>query len=258
MERPETYRIEKVARETPTVASLYFKAPAIASVANPGQFVMVWIPRLDEIPLSVSSVDGDMVSVTVKNVGEATAALHAKKEGDYLGLRGPYGNAFDLTYKRLLLVGGGVGIAPLAMIPRIHREYSAILAARTKAEIFWGDKFIVDFNVCTDDGTMGEKAYAHELVKKALEKGGHDCVLACGPEIMLKKCFEVAQEAGVEFQASLERYMKCGVGACGQCSMDPAGWRVCRDGPVIKGRELSGLKEFGSYKRDGSGAKCKL
>ena len=129
MERPETVRIKEMVKQTPSVLSVFFKAPAIASVVKPGQFVMVWIPRLDEIPLSVSSVEGDVISVTIKRVGEATEAIHGMEVGDYLGLKGPYGNGFNLDHKRVLLVAGGVGIASLALVPKHHNNNSVIIAA---------------------------------------------------------------------------------------------------------------------------------
>ncbi len=131
MEAPETVKVVQVVKETPTIVTIYFKAPRVASLTKPGQFLMVWVPRIDEIPISVSSVEGDMVGITVKKVGEATEALHKIDPGSYIGIKGPYGNGFDLSHKSLLIVGGGVGIAPLALVPKHHKRTSAIVAAKS-------------------------------------------------------------------------------------------------------------------------------
>lgn len=257
MERPETVRIKEMVKQTPTVLSVFFKAPAIASVVKPGQFVMVWVPRLDEIPLSVSSVEGDTISITIKRVGEATEAIHGMEVGDYLGLKGPYGNGFNLDHKRVLLVAGGVGIASLALVPKHHNNHSAIIAAKNKHELFWVNKF-KDFNICTDDGSLGKKAFAHELLAETLKQHKFDSVLCCGPEIMIQKCLEVCQKHRTHFQASLERFMKCGFGLCGSCVLDPHGLRVCKEGPVFDGTTLAKTVEFGKYKRNSSGTKVTL
>lgn len=257
MEAPETVKVVQVVKETPTIVTIYFKAPQVASLAKPGQFLMVWVPRIDEIPISVSSVEGDMVGITVKKVGEATEALHGIDPGSYLGIKGPYGNGFDLSHKSLLLVGGGVGIASLALVPKHHKRTSAIVAAKDKEELFWLTKF-KDFNICTDNGSMGKKAFAHELLRDTLKRDTFDSILCCGPEIMIKKCFEVAQKNRIHFQASLERWMKCGFGLCGSCAIDPLGVRVCKDGPVFDSRMLSQMEEFGDYKRDGSGTRHQI
>jgi dihydroorotate dehydrogenase electron transfer subunit len=254
VEKPDTVKVSQVVKETPSIVTIYFKAPKVASLVKPGQFLMVWIPRVDEIPISVSSVDDDIVGITVKKVGDATEVLQKIDPGEYIGIKGPYGNGFDLSHKRLLIVGGGVGIAPLALVPKHHKRTSAIVAAKDKEELFWLTRF-KDFNVCTDNGSMGKKAFAPDLLKQTLKHEKFDSILCCGPEIMIKKCFEVAQKSRTHFQASLERWMKCGFGLCGSCSMDPLGSRVCKDGPVFDSRTLSQLTEFGDYKRNGSGTK---
>ena len=77
----------------------------------------------------------------------------------------------------------------------------------------------------------------------------------CGPEIMIAGLYDIAKKSKISFQASLERFMKCGCGICGTCAMDPSGQLVCRDGPVFTGKQLAGLTDFGKYHRDAVGMK---
>ena len=105
---------------------------------RPGQFVMVWVPGLDEIPMSVSGINARTKSITVKAIGEATRKIHELGVGDRIRIRGPYGNGFDLSRGEMLVVGGGVGTA--AVIPAIVQSGAdAIIAARTKDDVIMDD-----------------------------------------------------------------------------------------------------------------------
>ena len=253
---PKTYKIQKIEKETPTIKTFYFNAPELAH-AKPGQFFMVWIPRIDEKPLSVSSVDGSIVSVSVKNVGRATNALHEMKEGDYVGLRGPYGHGFNLgSAEKILVVGGGIGIAPLLYLVKANqsKNFTVVLAAKTADEIFWKEKFDTARTVvCTDNGSAGIKAFAPQAAENELKKEKFDLLAGCGPEIMLKHLFNVSLTYNIPVQFSLERWMKCGLGICGQCAVDPTGWRVCKEGPVADSEQLKKLTELFNYRRDKAG-----
>lgn len=254
---PKTYKIQKIETETPTIKTFYFNAPEFVH-AKPGQFLMVWIPRVDEKPLSVSNVDGNTISVTVKNVGKATNALHEMQEDRYIGLRGPYGQSFNLdNAEKVLVVGGGVGIAPLLHLVKSNqgKDFTVILAAKTADEIFWKEKFesCGKVAVCTDDGSAGMKGFAAQAAENELKNRKFDLLIGCGPEIMLKYLFDISLTHNVPVQFSLERWMKCGLGICGQCAMDPSGWRVCKEGPVADSKQLKELTELFSYRRDKAG-----
>ena len=113
-----TTRILSVKTESPTVKTFTFKDKVCAR-AKPGQFLMLWIPSVDEIPLSILDAKEDgAVSVAVKKVGEATQALHNKKTGEIIGIRGPFGNSFTLKEGKILMVGGGTGTAPLLFLAK--------------------------------------------------------------------------------------------------------------------------------------------
>ncbi|MDR0778123.1 MAG: dihydroorotate dehydrogenase electron transfer subunit [Methanomassiliicoccaceae archaeon] len=248
-------KITSVKKESADTKTFEFKMDGKATA---GQFVMVWIPGVDEIPMSLSST-GETKSITVKAIGEATKALHELKKNDNIGIRGPYGNGFKTKKKdRILVVGGGVGIA--ALIPLI-RETGAdtVIGARNKKEVIMEDetkKYSKNVWVSTDDGSYEYHGNAVQLMKEKLAAKKYDMVVACGPEVMLYYAHKECAELGIECQMSLERYMKCGAGLCGSCVID--GMRICEDGPVFDCKQISKLKEFGKIKRDPSGAKVSL
>lgn len=221
--------------------------------ARPGQFIMVWAPGMEEIPLSLSSVDEEK-SITFKIVGKDTEFLSKLKEGDRIRVRGPYGNGYDLSAERILVVGGGIGIAPITPVLK-ERRVDAIFAARDAAEVSYADpigkKYCDNHWICTDDGSFGEHCNAVEMVKKVLKEHEYDQIIACGPEVMLFFLLKFCNEEGIECQMSLERYMKCAAGVCGACMIDDL--RVCADGPVFTSEQISKLKDFGTGRRDACG-----
>jgi dihydroorotate dehydrogenase electron transfer subunit len=255
-------KIVEIRRETPNVKTLYFE-DALCSKAKPGQFVMVWIPHVDEVPMSLSTV-GKKLSITVAKVGEATAALHAVKAGDFLGIRGPYGKAFRIVDGRVLVVGGGCGMAPLAPLVEVlvanGRDVTLVIGAKTKRELLFLEKFrgLSDKLIAvTEDGSYGVKGTASGVAAKFLKKERFNVVYTCGKELMIWKVYRSAVKANVRVQASLERYMRCGVGVCGSCSIGR--YRVCRDGPVFSRLQLEEMEgEFGRSFRDPTGRLARL
>ena len=261
--RPRIVRIQEVKEETPTVKSIVFRDDR-CSKGKPGQFVMVWIPGMDEVPMSLSLIDRNGNSgITVRERGEATKALCAMKAGEQIGVRGPYGTYFNVGQEtKLLLAGGGTGIAalaPLIELPIMRKKDSTIvIGARKKAELIYLNRFKalhpmkkMRLIATTDDGSYGIKGLASSVVNTLLEKERFDMTYACGPELMMKTVLDAAQKMGIPVQFSLERIFKCGVGICGSCSLGQ--YRVCRDGPIFSGDMLQGISEFGKTKRDSAG-----
>ena len=249
-------RIARVVEETSIHKTIFFD---IEMKAEPGQFVMIWIPGVDEVPMSLSYIEGG-TGITVEKVGEATQAIHGMREGDMLGVRGPYGKGFRMAGSKALFVAGGTGIAPLLpLIKRYRGEKHVVLGARTKEYLLFVEelKNISSLSITTDDGSIGFKGFATEMAEKIMEKEDFDIVYTCGPEIMMKKMLDLCMERGIEMQASLERYMKCGIGVCGHCCIG-RGLRVCVDGPVFNHEVLEKLEEFGVYSRDASGRRIYL
>lgn len=222
---------------------------------QPGQFVMVWSPDMEEIPLSLSSVK-DTKSITFRIIGKDTEALGNKEIGDRLSIRGPYGRGYKVDdKKRTLVVGGGIGIAPV--LPMMADGLDTALAARTAGELDFAlpatEKAKGRTWISTDDGSMGRHGNAVQLVKEILAERDYDEILACGPEVMLFFLHRFCVENGMKCQMSLERYMKCGCGICGSCMIDDK--RVCADGPVFTCEEISRIKDFGRAKREPCGTR---
>jgi len=233
---------------------------------RPGQFVQLWLPGVDEKPFSVSYAAADRIGVTVAKVGPFTARLFECKPGDWVGLRGPYGNGFDLAAaQRIAIVNGGCGCAPTAPLAeqaqRAGLDVAYIMGARTGDLLIFQDRMEalgVRTLVCTDDGSVGPRAFPTDLLAELFVGQAVDLVFGCGPEPMLKATFDLCQHHGKPCQLSLERYMKCAIGVCGACALDGTGWLVCRDGPVFTAEQLAQVTEFGRYRRDASGAKVAL
>ena len=261
-----TMSILSVKTESPTVKTFTFKDKVCAR-ARPGQFLMLWIPRVDEIPLSILDANEDgTVSVAVKKVGEATQALHNKKTGEIIGIRGPFGNSFTLKRGRILMVGGGTGIAPLLFLTKKLASKAIklvfVIGAKTKEELLFIEKLEEtcrkdNLIATTEDGSYGIKCLATTPLESLLAKEKFDMIYTCGPEQMMRKVLDLAEKHGITLEASLERLMRCAIGLCGSCVVGK--YRVCRDGPVFTASQLKEAKsEFGVSKRDFSGKRIPL
>ena len=225
--------------------------------AKPGQFIMVWAPGMEEMPISLSGVKHDK-SITFKIIGKDTEFLGNLNGGDRIQVRGPFGRGYELDpndKKKILIVGGGIGMAPLIPVMKC-RSVDAVVAARTSDEIECYIPTVTNFAmkhwISTDDGSMGFHGNAVDLVKQLVKEEQYDEIIACGPEIMLYFLHQFLNKVHIEHQMSLERYMKCGCGVCGACMIDDK--RVCKDGPVFNNYEIDKLKEFGTSKRDVDGS----
>ena len=235
--------------------------------AKPGQFLMLWIPGVDEIPLSVMNGGGNgVVEVAVKNVGEATNALNNKRIGEIVGLRGPFGNSFTVRKGNVLLVGGGTGVAPLLFLARelVGRASKLVfvIGAKTKEELLYIDELEElcsrrHLIAATEDGSYGVKCLATTPLDSLLQKERFDMVYTCGPEQMMGKVLGLSKRYDIDLEASLERLMRCAIGLCGSCVIGK--YRVCRDGPVFTKERLSEFEaEFGVSKRGFDGRKVPL
>lgn len=260
--RPKVLPLTEIVEETPEIKSFYVASPGVASSSNPGQFLMLWVIGVDEIPMAVSTAKEDgTLGMTVERVGDATSRLHDLQEGDLIGIRGPYGNGFDLSGKRLLMVCGGCGAAPLAFSAegamRRGKEVTVILAAESSEKLLFRSRLEnlgVELMVATEDGSAGTKGLATDVLKKEISDQIFDSCLICGRERMMSRTAKLARKKEIPTQISLNRYMKCGIGICGQCSIDPSGLRVCQEGPVFQYEDIKD-SEFGNYKRDSEGKK---
>jgi dihydroorotate dehydrogenase electron transfer subunit len=258
---PRIVDVRRRKQETQDITSLTVRDRECAG-AKPGQFAMVWIPGVDEIPMSILPISGEDVTFVVKNVGEGTSALVNKRVGDKIGIRGPYGTFFKPPERgRLLLVGGGTGIVPLILLaknlPKTGVRGTFVVGARTKPQLFFVDYLRrvcerLKVVVATDDGSYGLRGLASEIAVDLCETDHYSQVFACGREQMIRTLFDACQRKRTRLQASLERVMKCGVGICGSCCVGK--YRACVDGPVLNHKQLCEVAdELGLWTRDHSG-----
>lgn len=249
----EIVRVAEIINETQNIKTIKFNWSASPT---PGQFVMVWLPGVDEVPMSISHL-GEMKGITVENVGDATQAMHGLRAGDKIGIKGPLGRGFELSGKNILVVGGGSGIAPLAPAVELcisqGKGVTCAMGARSQKDMLFAERMssLVQVELASDDGSVGHHGFITEVAGKLLGENGYDRILACGPEPMLVRMLEMAASAKVHIQCSLERYMKCGIGICGSCQLGR--YRVCKDGPVFDGDTLRKIDDLGKRKRDASG-----
>lgn len=259
--KPTIRTIEKITDETPTVRTLVFSDDLMCD-ALPGQFAMVWIPGIGELPMSVMiSSESGKAAFTVRKHGTASTGLFNKMIGEKIGVRGPYGNSFDVKDGKILLVGGGTGMVPLMRLLwslQNKHDVTVLIGAKTKQEVFFEDlanRLLCDHPhkviVSTEDGSYGEKGLITDVMKKICADTKFDGVYTCGPEKMMYEAVKIANSEGFFIQASLERMMKCGVGICGSCCAGED--LVCRDGTIFDGPHLLANAEFGHTFRNKAG-----
>lgn len=223
----------------------------------PGQFNMMYVFGVGEIPISVSGDprDSKILTHTTRAVGKVSTALGAMKAGDTIGIRGPFGSVWPVDEaedKDLIFVSGGVGLAPLrpaiyeALANRKKFKNIAILyGARTPEDILydqellhWKSRFDLDVQVTVDRATgdwQGRVGFVTDLVTSGGFDPNNAVAMICGPEMMMKNVITTLYNRGMSYDSiylSMERNMKCGVGFCGHCQWGST--FVCRDGPVYR------------------------
>ncbi|PLX40587.1 MAG: dihydroorotate dehydrogenase electron transfer subunit [Deltaproteobacteria bacterium] len=226
-----------------------------AQNATPGQFVMVrvrdGIAPLLRRPFSIHMVEGDEVELLYREVGEGTGIMTGLKVGDRIDVLQPLGRGFGRGGKVPLLIGGGIGVAPLLYLAHSFlaagKSPKLLLGGRTERDILCHDQFsclAVPTRYATEDGSLGDTGLVTALLKDELDSAedlGGLSVHACGPIPMLSAVARLAEGAGVACEVSLEAHMACGLGACLGCvvkARDGGYVRVCADGPVFDSKKI--------------------
>ncbi|MBI4360841.1 dihydroorotate dehydrogenase electron transfer subunit [Candidatus Micrarchaeota archaeon] len=253
----EMVRLLEVKNENPSTKTFVFEHDL---GAKPGQFVMAWIPTVNEKPMSVGGDEGNTFSLTVANVGTFSEAFQKLKPGDRIGVRGPYGRAYQLKGKRVAMVGGGFGSAPLRFLAELARKKAVhvdfIQGARSKDRLILEkdiQKLGCHLHVATNDGSKGKKGMVTDVLAELLKANRYDGVYACGPELMMQAVGKLCEKHATYCEISVERYMKCGFGVCGQC--DCGGLLTCVEGTVVDYQKIKDNPDFGRIHRDASGQK---
>ena len=283
-DRRYTLPIDSIAEENENIRTFTFNLDIDAA---PGQFIMLTDFMGGEKPFSISDhrcLNGrGYLSVTIKRIGEFTSRLFTMKPGDLLSIRGAYGTGFfvpdnNVAEFRPILSGGGFGFPPLYLLAKQLLEAGvpaenirAISAGRTEADLLFEDRFIelgVSYTGAAEtindaeaaaSGTQGcgricgtaadalAAAYADDTLTVP------NFVYASGPDLMMKSLIPHIPH-DVEYQFLFERYMKCAIGICGSCAVDPSGIRMCKEGPALMRHQVEQLEDFGVYRRTASGS----
>jgi NAD(P)H-flavin reductase len=254
---PVLFRTRAVRKETGDVVTVELTPPTAGFPFVPGQFNMLYAFGVGEIPVSISGdpQKPEILVHTLRAVGAVSKAIATAKKGSALGVRGPFGNPWPLTQvrgKNVLIVAGGVGLAPIR--PAIyhflsHRdEYATVTllyGARTPQDLLyanelqrWRGRFDLSLDISVDTSGRdwkGRVGVVTKLIAKATPQPANTVAFVCGPEIMMRFTLRELQTAGLRDEdifITMERNMKCAVGFCGHCQFGPA--FVCKDGPVFR------------------------
>jgi NAD(P)H-flavin reductase len=262
---PRPYHVLGVRPETRDTSTLTLEPVRDASAAfEPGQFNMVYVFGVGEVPISISGDPGhpNPLVHTVRAVGAVTTAVCKAKRGDVLGIRGPFGSHWpveEAVGKDIVILAGGIGLAPLrpALLAILaHRErYGRVVllyGARAPQELLyarqlnqWRGRFDLDVDVTVDTATRewrGDVGVVTTLIPRAPFDSEEVMALVCGPEVMMRFTLSGLQDRGVapeNIYISMERNMKCAVGFCGHCQYGPT--FICKDGPVFRYDRVASL-----------------
>ena len=227
--------------------AMTINAPKIAQESKPGQFVHIKCESLTlRRPISIATTKPWQIVICYDVRGEGTAWMAALQSGDKIDVLGPLGNGFDLPdpSKKLLFVGGGIGIYPLYFAAEVFSGQSvALLGFKSKAHVSFESEFAGhtgETYITTDDGSYGKKGFVTDMLKEILDRKKIDMIMACGPKPMMKAVSLEAAKRNICCQVSLEERMGCGVGACLACvcKINGKNKRICADGPVFWGDEV--------------------
>lgn len=253
MKQLKDLKITSVEYLHPRFVLIKLKSDEALPEIKPGQFVEVKVEGSASTflrrPISINYVDKENgeIWLLVQLVGEGTKALARLNEGDFLNVLFPLGNGFSVPKKgeKVLLVGGGVGVAPLLEYAKALKEVGAkpvfLLGARTKTDLMQLDLFgkYGDVYITTEDGTEGEKGFVTQ--HSVLTKESFDRISTCGPKPMMVAIAKFAKANSISCEVSLENMMACGLGACLCCVEKTVKGNVCvcKEGPVFNINDLT-------------------
>ena len=248
MNIPHITKIIENKTETKDIKTLTFRYSGNIDL---GQFFMIWVPGVDEIPMGVSYIREGVKGITFRKVGDATTALYNLKAGDKIGVRCPCGNGFKINGRHILFVGGGTGVAPMLILGRYLREKHSVesqflLGYRSSNLIIEQNKFesLGKVYLTTEDGSAGYKGFVIDHPVLHEDYPGFDMIYTCGPEIMMKAVASYAGDKNIPCEVSLENLMGCGIGACLCCivdTVDKGNVNTCTEGPIFNVSRLKWL-----------------
>ena len=240
--------IETTIIENAKVTNDIYKLIVRADIeAEPGQFVQVRLPSNEftlRRPLGIASIGNEQLTMFYRIVGQGTQFLSTCKAEDQINIIAPLGNSFNFDIEKILLVGGGLGLAPLLLAAQKSESADVLIGGKNIDEaLFWKNEFsklVDDIFITTDDGSYAHHGFVTDIMPDILKDNHYDKILTCGPEIMMRNVADIARKNNIPCQVSLEKRMACGLGACLSCSVDTINGRrkICKDGPIFNAEEV--------------------
>lgn len=241
------YKAKVIKTEQVSAASYFIEFDCIVPIeAKPGQFVSIYCNGLTlRRPFSVFTNNDGNIGILYKLRGSGTEYIKSLKEGDIIDVAGIFGNGFSIEKKKSLLVGAGIGIAPVSFLKtqldKQKIENLLISGFLNKSEI--PSNVLID-KIYTDDGSFGEKGSVLNYLGQVIQEFKPQIIYACGPSIVLKTVAQMGERFQIETQISMEKVMACSIGVCRGCVIDivkdgkTINASVCKDGPVFNGNEV--------------------
>jgi NAD(P)H-flavin reductase len=257
--RPEPFEVRHVTKETGDTFTLTLAPVAGARIRPfaPGQFNMLYVFGVGEVPISISGDPArpELLVHTIRAVGATTRAMQGLQKGDWVGVRGPFGAPWPVDQAHghdVVLIAGGIGLAPIrpalyhVLLHRgLYGRVVLLYGARTPRDMLfpkelreWRSRFDVVVDVTVDRATMewqGSVGVVTKMVQRSPFDPQSAMAFICGPEVMIRYAAQALQQRGTaetSIFVSMERNMKCAVGVCGHCQFGP--FFVCKDGPVFR------------------------
>ncbi len=219
--------------------------------SHPGQFANIKVGATDPLlrrPFSIYDHKDNIIEIVFKVVGKGTETMKNIPGPGYLDVIAPLGRGFSVHQNRkALLIGGGVGNAPLYYLAKVLKEKNNtvhyLYASRSKEYIFMLNEFrsVTDkFYISTDDGSNGRKGLATDIAQEISGSDDFDIVYTCGPAVMMAGIVNIFKDSNIQIEVSLENYFGCGIGLCFGCTVETTGGikRACVDGPAFNGRTV--------------------
>lgn len=263
---PVLYSVEGTKRETHDTFTLGLlpKNGSHNVLFEPGQFNMVYVFGVGEVPISISGDPATFPAIrhTTRVVGAVTKAMSLLKRGDTVGVRGPFGSHWPLAGMKgrdFVIVAGGIGLAPLRPVlysltkdRARYRKIVLLYGTRTPEDILfrhelerWRSKLDLDIQITVDRASSrwnGNVGVVTTLIGRSAFEPSHTMAFLCGPQVMMRFALMELQKRGVPAEQtflSMERNMKCAVGFCGHCQYGPT--FICKDGPVFRFDKIASI-----------------
>ncbi|HWA83492.1 MAG TPA: FAD/NAD(P)-binding protein [Fimbriimonadaceae bacterium] len=261
--------VDRIRRETADTFTIDLVEPDLAKTMAflPGQFNMIGLPGIGEVPISISGDPESRRKIvhTIREVGEVTKALGKLKPGEQVMVRGPFGTSWPMEAAKgcdVILVAGGIGLAPLRPViysvmqnRSLYGRFVLLYGARTPEDVLfakelaeWRSHFDFDLQITVDRAPTtwrNNVGVVSRLIPKAPFDPVDTVAMVCGPEVMIRYSVQELERSGVSGESiylSMERNMKCGVGLCGHCQL--RGSFICLDGPVYSWEQMGRQMEI--------------